>query len=47
MQHHAMREVTASGQGARAEALMREHAQALLRYTELDTARDGVAILRN
>jgi GntR family transcriptional regulator of vanillate catabolism len=46
MQHHAIVEAIAAGQGARAEALMREHAHAVLRYTALDPARDGVAILR-
>ncbi|WP_234729813.1 GntR family transcriptional regulator [Acidocella facilis] len=47
MQHHAIVEAIAAGQGARAEALMREHANAVLRYTELDPAREGVAILRS
>jgi GntR family transcriptional regulator of vanillate catabolism len=47
MQHHAIVEAIAAGQGARAEALMREHANAVLRYTALDPARDGVAILRS
>jgi len=46
MQHHAIVEAIAARQGARAEALMREHANAVLRYTELDPAREGVAILR-
>ncbi|GAN78841.1 GntR family transcriptional regulator [Acidocella aminolytica] len=46
IQHHAIVEAIAAGQGARAEALMREHANAVLRYTELDPAREGVAILR-
>lgn len=47
MQHHDIVEAIAAGQGARAEALMREHANAVLRYTELDPAREGVAILRS
>jgi GntR family transcriptional regulator of vanillate catabolism len=46
MQHHAIVEAIAARQGTRAEALMREHANAVLRYTALDPAREGVAILR-
>ncbi len=46
MQHHAIADAIRARQGARAEALMREHANAVLRYTELDPMRDGVAILR-
>ena len=47
MQHHAIVEAIAAGHGARAEALMREHANAVLRYTALDPAREGLAILRS
>jgi len=35
MQHHSAFDAIAHGQGARAEAIMREHANATLRYTEL------------
>lgn len=35
MQHHAVYDALAKGQGARAEALMREHANATLAYTDL------------
>ena len=47
MQHHAIVEAIAAGQGARVEALMREHANAVLRYTALDPTREGLAILRS
>jgi GntR family transcriptional regulator of vanillate catabolism len=47
MQHHAIVEAIAARQGARAEALMREHANAVLRYTALDPTQEGVAILRS
>lgn len=40
MQHHAVYDAVTRGQGARAEALMREHAKATLAYTDLlDTLR--------
>jgi len=35
MQHHAAFDAITHGQGARAEAIMREHANATLRYTDL------------
>jgi GntR family transcriptional regulator of vanillate catabolism len=35
MQHHAAFDAIDHGQGARAEAIMREHANATLRYAEL------------
>ncbi len=35
MQHHAVYHAIAKGQGARAEAMMREHANATLAYTDL------------
>jgi GntR family transcriptional regulator of vanillate catabolism len=35
MQHHIAVEAIAAGQGARAEAVMREHANAAMRYAEL------------
>jgi GntR family transcriptional regulator of vanillate catabolism len=35
MQHHAVYDAVMRGQGARAEALMREHANATLAYTDL------------
>ena len=35
MQHHLIFEAIESGQGSRAEALMREHANAALKYTDL------------
>lgn len=35
MQHHAVVDALLNGQGARAEALMREHANATLRYADL------------
>ncbi len=35
MQHHAIYDALKGGQGARAEALMREHANATLAYTDL------------
>jgi len=47
MQHHEIADAIRARQGARAEALLREHANAVLRYTELDPTRDGVAILRH
>jgi GntR family transcriptional regulator of vanillate catabolism len=34
-QHHAVVKALRSGQGARAEALMREHAYAVLNYVDL------------
>ena len=38
MQHHAAFDAIARGQGARAEAIMREHANATLNYAELFTS---------
>ncbi len=35
MQHHAVYDAVAKGQGGRAEAIMREHANATLAYTDL------------
>lgn len=35
MQHHAVFDAISNGQGARAEAVMREHANATLRYAEI------------
>ncbi len=37
MQHHAVFDALINGQGARAEAIMREHANATLRYADLFT----------
>lgn len=49
MQHHTIVDALLSGQGARAEALMREHANATLRYARLfagtDTGKSGVLII--
>jgi GntR family transcriptional regulator of vanillate catabolism len=47
MQHHAIVEAITARQAARAEALMREHANAVLRYTALDPSREGLSILRS
>lgn len=44
-QHHVIVEAIEAGQSARAEALMREHANAVLRNTDLDPARQGMKIL--
>jgi len=41
MQHHAAFDAIDNGQGARAEAIMREHANATLRYAELFSAMTG------
>lgn len=47
MQHHAVVDALVNGQGARAEAIMREHANATLRYADyFDPARKGVTVLR-
>ena len=46
MQHHAIAEALAAGQSARVEALMREHASAVLCYTDIDPACTGLTILR-
>ncbi|EIK93962.1 GntR family transcriptional regulator [Pseudomonas sp. M47T1] len=47
MQHHSIVDALASGQGARAEALMREHANATLRYAEVfDAASERMKVLR-
>jgi GntR family transcriptional regulator of vanillate catabolism len=35
MQHHSVYDALVSRQGARAEAIMREHANATLRYAEV------------
>lgn len=40
MQHHAAYDAIVNGQGARAEAIMREHANATLRYAELFSGTD-------
>lgn len=46
MQHHAVVDALVNGQGARAEAIMREHANATLRYADyFDPARKGVTVL--
>ncbi|MFO6140880.1 GntR family transcriptional regulator, partial [Pseudomonas aeruginosa] len=46
MQHHAVVDALVNGQGARAEAIMREHANATLRYADyFDPARQGVTVL--
>ncbi|WLI04512.1 GntR family transcriptional regulator [Pseudomonas sp. FP597] len=46
LQHHSVYETLVSGQGARAEAIMREHANATLRYAEYFHPRgEGVAVL--
>lgn len=47
MQHHAVFDALVSGQGARAEAIMREHANATLRYAEYFLPqRQGVTLLQ-
>ncbi|BAN50873.1 GntR family transcriptional regulator [Metapseudomonas resinovorans] len=47
MQHHAVFDALVSGQGARAEAVMREHANATLRYAEYFLPqRQGVTVLQ-
>lgn len=47
MQHHSIVDALASGQGARAEALMREHANATLRYAEVfEAASERMKVLR-
>lgn len=47
MQHHSIVDALACGQGARAEALMREHANATLRYARVfQAASDQVKVLR-
>jgi len=47
MQHHSIVDALASGQGARAEALMREHANATLRYAQVfGAAGERVRVLR-
>ncbi|VVN99768.1 hypothetical protein PS708_02555 [Pseudomonas fluorescens] len=38
MQHHSIYDALVNGQGARAEAIMREHANATLRYAEIFSA---------
>ncbi|MCY1305019.1 phosphonate utilization associated transcriptional regulator [compost metagenome] len=46
LQHHAAVDALVNGQGARAEAIMREHANATLRYAEyFHPRRQGVAVL--
>ncbi|TWI52359.1 GntR family transcriptional regulator of vanillate catabolism [Pseudomonas duriflava] len=51
MQHHAIVDALVSGQGARAEALMREHANATLRYAEIfnpiPASTDGIKVIRD
>ncbi len=47
MQHHSIVDALASGQGARAEALMREHANATLRYAQVfEAASERMKVLR-
>ncbi|SFT87288.1 GntR family transcriptional regulator [Pseudomonas marincola] len=48
MQHHTVVDALLSGQGARAEMIMREHANATLRYAHLfgSTPRDGLKIIQ-
>lgn len=47
MQHHSIVDALASGQGGRAEALMREHANATLRYARVfQAASERVKVLR-
>lgn len=47
MQHHAVFDALVNGQGARAEAVMREHANATLRYAEYFLPqRQGVTVLQ-
>lgn len=41
MQHHAIYDAVTKGQGARAEAMMREHANATLAYTDLLEGLEG------
>ncbi|MDH2434595.1 GntR family transcriptional regulator [Pokkaliibacter sp. MBI-7] len=43
MQHHAVFDALLSRQGARAEAIMREHANATLRYAEVFASTAGMA----
>lgn len=49
MQHHAVFDALINGQGARAEAIMREHANATLRYAEIfgpaKTASEGLKVI--
>ncbi|MDH1574715.1 MULTISPECIES: GntR family transcriptional regulator [Pseudomonas] len=48
MQHHAVFDALTHGQGARAEAIMREHANATLRYAETfgaSTADEGMKVI--
>ncbi|MNI90949.1 hypothetical protein D3C73_1485440 [compost metagenome] len=48
MQHHAVFDALTHGQGARAEAIMREHANATLRYAETfgaATADEGMKVI--
>lgn len=40
MQHHTACDAIVHGQGARAEAIMRDHANATLRYAELLSGTD-------
>ncbi|MGY4495720.1 GntR family transcriptional regulator [Pseudomonas sp. TE3610] len=47
MQHHSIVDALASRQGARAEALMREHANATLRYAQVfEAASERMKVLR-
>ena len=41
LQHHTVVDALLAGQGARAEAIMREHANATLRYARLFGGQDG------
>lgn len=50
MQHHAVFDALVNGQGARAEAIMREHANATLRYAEIfgpiPVASEGLKVIQ-
>src|SRR3990167_2291173 len=50
MQHHAVFDALVNGQGARAEAIMREHANATLRYAEIfgpsKVASEGLKVIQ-
>jgi GntR family transcriptional regulator of vanillate catabolism len=50
MQHHAVFDALVNGQGARAEAIMREHANATLRYAEIfgptQVASEGLKVIQ-
>ncbi|MEP4892267.1 MAG: GntR family transcriptional regulator [Aliiglaciecola sp.] len=46
MQHHAIYHALVNGQGARVEALMKEHAHATLAYSDLFDKKNGKTILK-